>query len=157
MKTITLDEWWKEGIRLFGEDRINWKFVCPKCKTIQSAKDFLEIIDFPKEKIGTALGYSCIGRFIDEKGCDWSLGGLFQIHTVEIALADGEKRPIFDFARELDCLFEFLSDPEGLSEEEIREELIQNGVDVDLLQERIKDIVTKGLMKRRTKCPEKKI
>jgi len=57
----------------------------------------------------------------------------------------------------VESLFDFFSDPEGLTKEEIREELLQNGIDVDLLQERIEEIVTKGLMKRRRiACQEKK-
>jgi hypothetical protein len=101
MKTITIQEWHAEAVSLFGEGKINWKFVCPKCRTVQSAHDFLEIIDFPEEKLGSVLGYTCIGKFIEEKGCDFTLGGAFQFQEVEIILPSGKKRPIFDFAREV--------------------------------------------------------
>lgn len=39
---ITSDEWNKRGETLFGKERLNWLFQCPKCKNVQTAKDFLK-------------------------------------------------------------------------------------------------------------------
>ena len=51
-----------------------------------------------KEDVGKFIGYSCIGRFDKNKGCDWSLGGLLKIHEIEIISTDGEHCKHFDLA-----------------------------------------------------------
>ena len=94
MQTMTKDEFINTAIERFGDDRDNWKFICPRCKTAQSIADFKEanIDDFDKY-----IGFSCIGRFDESKGCDWTLGGLFLIHELEVI--DGEdKHPLFKLA-----------------------------------------------------------
>ena len=88
-KEITRDEWLYEGRKLFGDDVNKWKFVCPKCGNIFSAKEFVDA--------GATVNdaYSCcIGRYVKDKGCNWSAFGLFDICTVHV---DGI--PVFDFAR----------------------------------------------------------
>jgi len=98
MRTLKLDDYLAEGERLFGKDRKKWKFICPQCKTIQSYSDFIEAEVSP-EDIPKYLGFSCIGRFTEgKKGCDWTLGGLFQIHELEV-LHDDKKSPRFEFAQ----------------------------------------------------------
>lgn len=72
-------------------------FVCPRCGTKQTPQDLVDA--GAGERIDDAhkyVGFSCVGRFNEGKtGCDWTLGGLFQIHTLEI-LSDGEKHPFFE-------------------------------------------------------------
>jgi len=95
MNTITIDNLHALGRELYGDDTKQWRFRCPRCKTEQSAQDFIEnnIADADKY-----IGFSCIGRFVEGKGCDWTLGGFFQIHDLEVLFPDGEKRPAFEFA-----------------------------------------------------------
>ena len=97
MKQITLKEWIEKGEILFGKDRTKWKFVCPKCKTVQTLQDIIDTGVSIEDAQGY-FAYSCIGRFTKEKGCNWTLGGLLQIHTTEVIMPDGKKRPVFEFA-----------------------------------------------------------
>lgn len=100
MKTYSYDDWIAEAKRRFGDDVKRWRVVCPSCKTEQSVQDFLDV-GVPAPAFGGSVGYSCIGRFVEGKGCDWTLGGLFKIHEVEVE-RDGERTPVFDFAPEDD-------------------------------------------------------
>lgn len=96
--------WFAEGERLFGEDMLKWRFVCPSCGNIQSAEDFKKYVDQ-----GAVPGdaYSiCIGRYIPGSGhlgsktqpCNYSGGGLFKLNPVEII--DGQTiYNVFDFDR----------------------------------------------------------
>jgi hypothetical protein len=49
----------------------------------------------------------------------------------------------------LECLVDFLSDPDGLTDEELSVELKQQGIDVAQLEERVTQIVEEGLAERR--------
>jgi hypothetical protein len=40
---------------------------------------------------------SCEGRYTKGVGCDWTLGGLFRIHTLEV-VREGDVVPCFEFA-----------------------------------------------------------
>jgi hypothetical protein len=51
-----------------------------------------------------------------------------------------------DFA---ECFYQFMSDPENLTQEELRAELIDLGIDTDQLEKRITEIVKKGSAERR--------
>lgn len=100
MDVITLEDFKAKAIELFGKDPIKWKFKCPRCGESQSAEDFLDA-GLDKNDVEKYIGFSCIGRFIDvaeEKGCDWTLGGLFQMHDIEISDDNGKSHPHFDLA-----------------------------------------------------------
>jgi hypothetical protein len=43
MKRMTLAEWQAEGVRRFGENRLNWFFVCPSCCHIASVQDWKDV------------------------------------------------------------------------------------------------------------------
>lgn len=94
MKKMTKDEFITEAVSRFGEDSEKWRFVCPGCKTEQTLADLEKAgCDNPKGSIA----FSCIGRFDKERGCNWTLGGFFQIHTMVVT--DGEEEhPMFEFA-----------------------------------------------------------
>lgn len=82
-----------------NEDILKVVFVCPKCETPQTGNDLIEVgAGNNLEDIEGYLGYSCLGRFDDSKGCNWSLGGLFKIHELEINIDEKTKREIFRFA-----------------------------------------------------------
>jgi hypothetical protein len=98
MKTIKLAEFLKEAEARFGGATHKWKFVCPSCKTAQSAEDMVAA-GVSKEDVGRYVGFSCVGRFNKGKtGCDWTLGGLFRIHELEIEDESGKMHPHFDLA-----------------------------------------------------------
>ena len=99
--TLTFKEWVEKGTKLYGKDRKKWKFKCVQCGEIQSMEDF-EKLDIKEKEAETYIGFSCIGRFTEDKGCNWTLGGLFQIHKLEIVDPNNEntKHPVFEFADE---------------------------------------------------------
>jgi len=55
-KWISKDMYVLEGIRRFGNDPLNWKFICPICSHVASVQDFLNV-GAPEGMIGIA----CIG------------------------------------------------------------------------------------------------
>jgi hypothetical protein len=94
-KTLTMKEWQSRGEELFGKDKKNWKFKCVNCGEVQSYHDFKEAgVENPENYVY----FSCIGRFVKSRGCDWTLGGLFQLHKQEVIADDGSKVPTFEFA-----------------------------------------------------------
>lgn len=106
---MTQDELVAEMQKRFGADAKQWTFVCPMCKTRQSANDFYAAGFKPGTgEVNKYLGFSCIGRFTNAgehktgtppgKGCNWTLGGLFQIHELEIILPDGKRSACMEIA-----------------------------------------------------------
>lgn len=92
---------WEQGV---GKD--DYAFVCPACKSVQSAKSLIKAgagDDF--QSVSKYLGFSCVGRFIgagsprkkpDGKPCNWSLGGLLQLHEIEVIDAEGKVHMMFE-------------------------------------------------------------
>lgn len=85
--------------------------VCPICGTVQSMASLVEA-GATKEEAERLIGFSCEGRLTGAgpwpnkpnakrravRGCDWSLGGLFKLHRLEVT-ADGEPpHPRFEVA-----------------------------------------------------------
>lgn len=99
VRKMTLEEWRAEGTRRFGKDPKKWKFKCASCGHVQCAEDFKGLVDKPMDYVF----YSCIGRHKKGVGCDWTLGGLLQIHKVEVD-PEGNLDPVpsFEFAEEGD-------------------------------------------------------
>lgn len=108
MKTMTLDEY-RAQIKAQGlEAPEDFAFKCPRCGTVQSARDLIAAgagEDF--EEVEKYLGFSCVGRWTgagsprkepDGKPCNWTLGGLFALHNLEVETPDGEKHPRFEVA-----------------------------------------------------------
>ena len=88
-ETLTHDEWLTEAKRRFGDDPMDWRFVCPSCGHIASVKDWKDA--------GAAEGevaFSCVGRhlgadssktFKKEGGpCNYAGGGLFKLNPVSV-------------------------------------------------------------------------
>ena len=97
------EEWFDEGTRRFGDNLLQWRFVCPVCGHVASAMNYIEA-----GAPGSAAGFACIGRWIkgardalaggDAPGpCNYSGGGLFRLNPVHVH-ADGGVVEVFDFA-----------------------------------------------------------
>jgi hypothetical protein len=113
MKTMTQAELVAELRQRFGDDARQWTFICPICKTRQNANDFFATGQFKPGtgEVNKYLGFSCIGRFTGAgphkpgrapgRGCDWTLGGLLQVHELEIILPNGKRSPAMEMAAPL--------------------------------------------------------
>lgn len=108
MQTMTLDEF-ISSCKAQGVSREDYAFKCPICGTIQSANDLIKAGAGPDfDSIEKYLGFSCVGRWTDAgphkkkdkpgKGCDWTLGGLFRLHKLEVTTPDGKQHPRFEVA-----------------------------------------------------------
>jgi len=108
MITMTLEEFhaaMKAQGAASSEDLV---FICPMCQTPQSARDLIKAgagKDF--DEVEKYIGFSCLGRFTgansprkkpDGKPCNWTLGGLFQCHKLEVITPDGNKHAHFELA-----------------------------------------------------------
>lgn len=98
-RQMTRADWLAEGARRFGMPARRWKFVCPSCGTVQTGQMLLDA-GLSLENVSTQIGFSCIGRHVRGLGCDWTLGGLLQIHTLEVIDEQGKAHPTFEFAPE---------------------------------------------------------
>lgn len=94
MKTMTVDEWNREGKKRFGDNTKDWKFKCVACGNVQSMRDFEGLVDDP----GNYVHFSCIGRLKNGVGCNWTLGGFLQTHELEVIDNEGNAHPMFEFA-----------------------------------------------------------
>ena len=103
-RTLTLQEWDSEGTRRFGPDKMGWRFVCPCCGFVASARDY-EAAGAPE----TAVAFSCVGRWTQtardafesgekRKGpCDYAGGGLFRLNPVTVTVDGAPDHHIFEF------------------------------------------------------------
>lgn len=92
---LTLSEWRAIAEPKFGTDIKQWKFKCCSCGGEQTLQDF---IDAKVEKAEEKFYFSCIGRYVKGKGCNWTLGGLFQIHQTEVISEEGKPVAVFEFS-----------------------------------------------------------
>ncbi len=97
MKIMTLEEF-ETAIKGQGKKRIEEvTFRCPRCKTLQAAQDLINAgAGRTIDEVEKYLAFSCIGRWTKDKGCDWTLGGLLQIHELEVVTPDGKHHPRFE-------------------------------------------------------------
>lgn len=104
-RELTLDAFRAE-IKAQGVEPLDYAFICPACNTVQSARWFIAAgAGKGFEEVEGSLGFSCVGRFtgagsdrIEGKGCNWTCGGLFQIHKLTVVTPDGKKHPHFEVA-----------------------------------------------------------
>lgn len=104
MERMTLDEF-RSALKAQGVKREDLALVCPMCKTVQSARDLITAgagADF--EAVEPFIGFSCVGRWTgagsprrkpDGQPCNWTLGGFFQLHELEVLTPDGKGSPRF--------------------------------------------------------------
>lgn len=102
----THDNWMKEARSRFGDDPMDFAFICPRCKRINKISEFKE----RGAKNADAAAVECIGRYagvLNVKsnedfvgpGCDWVAYGLFGTMGFGRTIIIGDKRvEVFDFA-----------------------------------------------------------
>lgn len=107
MQTMTLDEY-KAAVKAQGVPHEHIAMKCPMCGAVQSGADLIAAgagADF--DEVEKYLAFSCVGRFTgagsprkkpDGKPCNWTLGGLFSLHKLEVVTPDGKKHPRFELA-----------------------------------------------------------
>ena len=112
MKTITVDE-----LRMACIEQANTNltvvFKCPMCGCLQMGQDFIDAgAATSSDQAMDYAGFSCLGRFTkageprknpDGKRCNWTLGGLFQFHKLEVVTPDGQSHLHFELATKADA------------------------------------------------------
>jgi len=71
-----LNEWLKEGKRIYGIDYANWKFVCPKCGKVQSVNSVVKEVGRktfnPKRKDFAGNTLPCVYQECTDFDCDYA-------------------------------------------------------------------------------------
>lgn len=115
VERITVEEFHRRCKAQGVSAREHIALVCPVCGTAQSMASLIRA-GAAADKVENFLGFSCEGRFRDAgpwpsaankstdatqrrlvRGCDWTLGGLFTIHRLEVVTDDGP-HPCFELA-----------------------------------------------------------
>jgi hypothetical protein len=110
MRTITLEQLHKELQAQGVGSCEHFAFVCVACGTIQSGQDFINAgAGRTFQEVLKYVGFSCVGRFTEAgppvsfeaspcegRGCNWTLGGLFHIHKLEIVTPEGDHCALFE-------------------------------------------------------------
>lgn len=129
VRKITLDQF-KQELRGQGvSSHEHFALRCPICETVQSARSLIAAgAGDGFDQVEKYLGFSCVGRFTNAgpykksalagNGCDWTLGGLFRLHHLEVVTPDGEHHPRFevaspDEAKALEAAFDRAIDAAG--------------------------------------------
>ena len=95
LRRISHAKFLEELTTKYTTDKNKWAFKCPSCGNVQTIQDFIDIKENP-----TNVNFSCIGRYTEGRGCNWTLGGLLKIHSLEIEMDDSRKTisPSFEIA-----------------------------------------------------------
>lgn len=105
LTTMTLQEF-HAALDAQSVERIDLAFICPACGTIQSMRDLVAAGAGKSEAdVERYIGFSCVGRWTgagtprrepDGYPCNWTLGGLFQLHLLEVIDASGNLQRVFE-------------------------------------------------------------
>jgi hypothetical protein len=106
MKKLSIEQFQQEIKSQGMSNRLDVAFKCPMCKTIQSMRSFTAagVDEYTAELM---IGFSCVGRFTGAPGprkepdgqpCNWTLGGLFKTHEMEVVDSNGKVHLYFDLA-----------------------------------------------------------
>ena len=122
MKTMMLSEF-HEACKAQATSNDQIVFRCPMCKTLQSGADLIRAgAGATFDEVEKYLGFSCVGRFTgagsprkqpDGRPCNWTLGGLFHVHTFEVVTPDDKHHPRFELASKADADQHRLTQTEG--------------------------------------------
>ncbi|MBN2392089.1 MAG: hypothetical protein JXR84_15285 [Anaerolineae bacterium] len=97
LRVLSYDDWIAEGTELFGDDKLQWEFVCPACGHIQKPIDFKPYQDAGANPSSAAQ--SCIGRFDGHMHVDMGTGNPcnYTAGGVKVVFPDGHENPVFGF------------------------------------------------------------
>lgn len=107
-RSVTLEQFRAELQSQGVISREDLAMKCPICGTVQSARSLFRAgLGGTFEDAEGFLGFSCVGRFTgagaysqktksSPEGCDWTLGGLFKLHKLEVETPDGRRHPRFE-------------------------------------------------------------
>lgn len=93
---MTRAAWVARGEELFGRDPRAWKFRCVSCGNVQSHES-VKARNPEVRETERWIYFACEGRHTPGVGCNWTLGGLFRIHKLEVVDGD-HTTPCFEFA-----------------------------------------------------------
>lgn len=102
-RTVTEQEWRREGAALFGPEQLIWRFRCPSCGHVATPTQWM-LAGAPNG----AIAFSCVGRweavrsdaFSGKPGpCNYAGGGLIGLNQVEVRMEDGSVQHLFEFDR----------------------------------------------------------
>lgn len=103
---ITLEDF-RSRLTAQSVARKDLAMICPVCRTVQSMQSLI-LAGVSEADVEGVAGFACVGRFTNAgehkqgdppgKGCNWTLGGLFRIHELEVLGPDGDPRPFFAVA-----------------------------------------------------------
>ena len=106
MKQMTVDEFHAAFHAQGAASREQLAVVCPRCGTVQTAQDLIDAgAGKTFDDVERYLGFSCVGRFTgkgsprkvpDGEACNWTLGGFFKLHKLEVVTPDHAKHPRFE-------------------------------------------------------------
>ncbi|MFJ8348952.1 VVA0879 family protein [Streptomyces sp. NPDC094153] len=115
-RKLTQAELIAEARERFGNDPLQWAFLCPSCGDVATGQDFnVALAEHPRTNLHTnepviasdIVGQECIGRTLGAldkgrrkytgRGCDWAAYGLFA-GPWEIALPNGRTVHAFPLA-----------------------------------------------------------
>jgi len=110
MITKTVEEM-HAAFKAQGVPKEHLAFICPMCGTVQSCQSLIKAgAGTTVEAVEHYIGFSCVGRWTkagepprkpienNTKGCNWTLGGLFKLHRLEVLLPNGDRQPSFEVA-----------------------------------------------------------
>lgn len=101
----TVNEWLADGEKLFGKNKLAWKFVCPACGHVASIGDFKELDadgnDAYQKCIGRINGKGTSNQTDNGDGCNWAAYGLFGTAGKgrTVISENGKEVDVFDFAK----------------------------------------------------------
>lgn len=102
IKKVKFKDWEAEGIELFGENRMDWKFKCTGCGMIQSVNGLKKTYTNLEGVFFASVFCRCIGNIDQEIGCQTSLDEERGKPGIILVIDDEQghrEPPIFDFAR----------------------------------------------------------
>ncbi|MBR1800661.1 MAG: hypothetical protein IJ767_04100 [Bacteroidaceae bacterium] len=92
---VTLAEWLSEGERLYGKEKLDWRFRCPACGHVQTMRQFKEAgLDPELAYLNCASRHKLGGK----PDCKWTIGGLLRVGGRYVIDAKYRPHLIFEFA-----------------------------------------------------------
>lgn len=96
LKNYQHDAWTANGVKLFGTNRLRWKFRCPSCGGVQTPAQFL-LLGRSEKLSPVAAIISCVKSFTD-KTCTYNVMNGALPDLVVVTNPQGKNILTFPFA-----------------------------------------------------------